>query len=87
VPDGPTEPPATMHRGSSISIASDKEIKEIECSLTIPEEEDEEDDEDNDEGGVEIAKRKGEEDGESGEVDKVGEKIDALKIDKAEETK
>jgi hypothetical protein len=75
-----------MHRGSSISIASDKEIKEIECSLTIPED-DEEDDEDNDEGGVEIAKRKGEEDGKSGEVDKVGEKLESLKIDKAEETK
>jgi hypothetical protein len=38
--------PATTHHGSSLSLASDEEIKAVEKSLTIPEDDEEEDDED-----------------------------------------
>jgi hypothetical protein len=79
-----------MHRGSSISVASDKEIKEIECSLTIPEEDGEEDEEDGqDEGGVELSKaeRKIEVDGKGDETDQVGKGLESLKLGKSEETK
>ncbi len=37
------DPPAMTHHGSSLSLASDEEIKDVEKSLTIPEEEEEED--------------------------------------------
>jgi hypothetical protein len=45
VPDS-FDPPAKTHHGSSLSLASDEEIKDVEKRLTIPEEEEEEDCED-----------------------------------------
>jgi hypothetical protein len=39
------DPPPTTHRGSSVSLASEAEIREIECKEAIPEEDEDEEEE------------------------------------------